>query len=126
MQSEFFEQECKLLRGKPTESSLVYFPNWSLFCLRAKLKYMQKHIICTRLCFLLCLTLLGLDEGAHWFVCKSGFQSRCKNLMLGSNKDLGFLKYVDEDNDVEGSVKEVWERNCLQQPLVRGNNCLYM
>ena len=40
--------------------------------------------------------------------------------MFGSNKDLGFLKYVDEDNDVEGSVKEVWERNCLQQPLVRG------
>lgn len=28
MQNEFFEQECKLLRGKPTERSLVYFiPN---------------------------------------------------------------------------------------------------
>ena len=41
--------------------------------------------------------------------------------MFGSNKDLGFLKYiVDENNDVDGSVKEVWERNCLQQPLVRG------
>ena len=41
-------------------------------------------------------------------------------MMFGSNKDLGFLKYVDEDDDVEGSVKEVWESNCLQQPLVRG------
>ena len=71
------------------------------------------------MCFVV-FTLLGLDEEAHWFVCRSGFQSRCKNLMFGSSKDLGFLKYVDEDNDVEGSVKEVWERNCLQQPLVRG------
>ena len=69
---------------------------------------------------LLCLILLGLDEEAHWFVCKSGFQSRCENLMLGCLKDLGFLKYVDEDNDSERSVKEVWEKNCLQLPLVRG------
>ena len=40
--------------------------------------------------------------------------------MLGCHKDLGFLKYVDEDNDSERSVKEVWEKNCLQLPLVRG------
>ena len=76
-------------------------------------------------CFFLCLILLGLDEGAHWFVCKSAFQSRCKNLMFGSHKDLGFLKYVDEDIVVEGSVKEVWETNCLQQPLVRGTTAYF-
>ena len=49
-----------------------------------------------------------------------------KTWCLDPIKIQGFLKYVDEDNDDEGSVKEVSERNCLQQPLVRGNNCLYM
>ena len=45
--------------------------------------------------------------------------------MFGSHKDLGFHKYVDEDIVVEGSVKEVWETNCLQQPLVRGTTAYF-
>lgn len=71
-------------------------------------------------CVLFVLVLLGLDEEAHWFVCKSGFQSRCKSLRYESVNDLGFAKYNDRDNDSEGSIKELWERNCLHQPLVRG------
>ena len=64
--------------------------------------------------------LLGLDEEAHWFVCKSGFQSRCKNLMHVCDNDPGFFNFIDRDSDRKGFVKEVWKRNCFHQALVKG------
>lgn len=66
-----------------------------------------------------------MDEEAHWFVSKSGFKSRCESLMYESQADLGFVMYNDMDNDRGSSVYELWERNCLQQALVRGTFCTY-
>ena len=65
----------------------------------------------------------GLDEEAHWFVCKSVFKSRCESLMYESHQDLGFVMYNDRDNERGSSVNELWGRNCLQQALVRGTAC---
>ena len=64
----------------------------------------------------------GLDEEAHWFVSKSGFQSRCESLMYESQADLGFVSYNDRDNDRGSSVTELWAKNCFQQALVQGIN----
>lgn len=61
----------------------------------------------------------GLDEEAHWFVSKSGFQSRCESLMYESQVDLGFISYNDRDNDRGSSVTELWAKNCFQQALVQ-------
>ena len=64
----------------------------------------------------------GLDEEAHWFVCKNGFKARLESLMYENIQDLGFEMYHEHDPDCgNGSdVKDVWERNILQQPLIRG------
>lgn len=63
----------------------------------------------------------GLDEEAHWFVCKNGFKARLESLMYENIQDLGFEMYHEHDPDCgNGSdVKDVWERNILQQPLIR-------
>lgn len=65
--------------------------------------------------------IVGLDEEAHWFVCKSGFKSRCESLMYESHQDLGFVMYNESrDNDRGNTVNETWGRNSLQQALIKG------
>ena len=69
---------------------------------------------------------VGLDEEAHWFVCKSGFKSRCESLMYESHQDLGFVMYNESrDNDRGSAVNEMWGRNSLQQALIRGIGVQY-
>ena len=65
-------------------------------------------------------SLLGLDEESHWFVCKSGFKSRCESLVYESWEDLGFVMYRHTNNDRGSSVHEAWKRNMFRSTLIRG------
>lgn len=61
----------------------------------------------------------GLDEEAHWFVCKNGFKSRLESLMHESPQDLGFDVFHGRDHDNYSGVSNLWDKNVIQQLLVR-------
>ena len=64
----------------------------------------------------------GLDEEAHWFVCKNGFKSRLESLMHESPQDLGFDVFHGRDHDNYSGVSSLWDKNIIPQFLIRGTD----
>ena len=68
--------------------------------------------------FMMILSILGMDENAHWFVAEGLNNSRFSSITHCGVEDLGFGALASEE--MHHSIREVWNQNS-SSTISKGN-----
>ena len=65
--------------------------------------------------------LAGMDEDAHWLVCKDEFREKCKHVMPADVIELGFEKRGSVSNiGAHNTIQELWHSNSNSSEVPKG------